>query len=303
MRRMIDSKLFSITALELATGFSSDLLRKWRRRYGFPKPINSGKLCYDAIQLDQLRLIRMLLDQGFRPAQVVGKMRLELEQLVDTASTCLPPSRDQWMLAIVDDLKRYDIGAVRHALQQARAERTLSAYIDEIIMPFTLHIGTAWARQELEIHHEHICTGIVSSLLKTELQAIPAPPGAPSVLLGTPPMEQHVLGILMAECVLAEAGANCLNLGAQLPANEMAMAAIGCRAEIVGVSFSFSYPRDAVRPWLAQMRKLLPAEIELWAGGAGTAAIRRSIPGVRVFSDLDSARIAIFQRRRPTPQA
>lgn len=294
--------LFSITALELATGFSSDLLRKWRRRYGFPKPVTQSPLCFDEIQLDQLRLIKRLLDHGYRPSQVVGKSSRELRLILDASTLCAASASDNLISEAMSALKRYDTLRIRALLVEARQDRSLYSFIDEIIFPLMQFVGTGWARQDLEIHHEHICTVVINAFLLNELASLEITAGATRIVLATPPMEQHALGLLMAECVLSESGAQCINMGIHLPPNEMAMAAIGCKAEILGVSFSFSYPRSAVRPWLAQLRKLLPQNIELWAGGAGTSAIRRSIPGVRIFTNLHSAKAALLARQnRPLP--
>ena len=58
----------TIAAVERDTGLSKDVLRMWERRYGFPTPgrdANGNRLYCDE-QVERLRMIKRLLDQGYR---------------------------------------------------------------------------------------------------------------------------------------------------------------------------------------------------------------------------------------------
>ncbi|NTV70555.1 MAG: MerR family transcriptional regulator [Azonexaceae bacterium] len=256
-------------------------------RYGFPVFASHNGRIYSAEQLAQLRLIRRLIDDGFRPAQIVGKTLKELDSL---ASGCLgdealvmahPFSRQA-----IDRLKAYDLNGLKTLLLQARAGVTLSEYVCNVISPLTSAMGVAWVRNEIGIHHEHLCTGILVSLLSAELLTVSPTPDFPTIVFGTPVDEPHLLGLLMAQCVFADLGANCISLGPQVPVHEIAMTVHACQADIVAVSFSFAYPKRLVRPWLSKLQGLLPPGKVIWAGGAGAAGIRRKLPDVRIFSDL-----------------
>jgi len=277
----------SSAALELETGFSSDLIRKWRMRYGFPHPENGPEKGYNKDQLCQLRLIRRLLDDGYRPSQIVGKTRMELEQLAGTglcneAKLLAHPFTRE----IMDCLKCYDLNRLRRKLEDVRRGSSLSDFTRDVVAPLTTAMGIAWANNEIGVHHEHLCTGILVNMLSAELNATHPKPGLPRIVFGTPVNEPHLLGLLMAQCVLAELGADCISLGPQIPANELAQTAQACQADIVAVSFSFAYPKRQVRPWLSKLQSLLPDTTAIWAGGAGAAVIRRKLPGVWIFSNL-----------------
>ena len=60
---------FTIASVEKETGLSKDTLRMWERRYGFPAPGRdpAGDRLYPAGQVERLRLIKRLIDQGHRP--------------------------------------------------------------------------------------------------------------------------------------------------------------------------------------------------------------------------------------------
>ncbi|MCK7492481.1 MAG: hypothetical protein MZW92_13505 [Comamonadaceae bacterium] len=69
----------------------------------------------------------------------------------------------------------------------------------------------------------------------------------PRVLLTTLPEEEHGLGLLMAEALLASEGAQCLSLGTRTPLPDIRLAAMASAADIVALSFGAAYPaRQAV---------------------------------------------------------
>lgn len=73
-----------IGAVERETGISKDLLRMWERRYGFPEPARDeqGDRLYSRQQVEKLRLVRRLMDMGFRPGKIINLPMAELLQQV-----------------------------------------------------------------------------------------------------------------------------------------------------------------------------------------------------------------------------
>jgi len=80
---MRKSPFYIPSEIERETGFGKEQLRKWRQRFGFPpKESNlTGVTAYSLTTVNQLLLIKRLLEAGLRPAQVVGKSIVELERL------------------------------------------------------------------------------------------------------------------------------------------------------------------------------------------------------------------------------
>jgi hypothetical protein len=108
-----------------------------------------------------------------------------------------------------------------------------------------------------------------------------------------PPGEHHLLGLLMAEAVMAEQGAVTINIGSDIPLNNLKLASISCKADIVALSFSFAYPARAVLPTLLHVRRLLPPHIQIWAGGAGISVIRKNPKGVKIIYDFNEVVFAL----------
>jgi DNA-binding transcriptional MerR regulator len=283
--------------IERETGFGRDQLRKWRQRFGFPpaESMADGKVAFSSKSVEQLHLIKRLLDGGFRPGQVVGKTANELETLCLALGLSAPAvCRTDSTQTFIDQLKRTDLAGFRALLAQERAKRTLSDFVRQTLAPLMTSIGDAWKRNELDIHHEHLCSCCVERYLHAQVLGLKPPKhGFPSILFALPPGERHDLGLLMIESVLAEQGARTISLGSDIPLNNLKLAAISYKVDVVVLSFSFAYPARDVAPTLLHLRRLLPIRIQIWAGGAGVASIRKHPKGVRIFPDFEEAVVAL----------
>ena len=197
--------------IERETGFGIGQLRKWRQRYGFP-PMGStvdGKAAYSRKTVDQLLLIKRLLEAGLRPGQVVGMPAGEIEKLQLALVQSVPVvCRDESRQALIEKLKRTDLAGFRALLAQERAKRTLLDFVLDTLGPLMIDIGEAWHRAEIDSHHEHLCSCCVERLLHAEILKLPPKEDLPGIVLfALPPGEHHLLGLLMVEAALAEQGA------------------------------------------------------------------------------------------------
>lgn len=274
--------------IEFETGFSSDLLRKWRQRYGFPLPEASadGKVGYSRETINRLLLIKRLLEAGYQPAQIVSKSPHELDRLQQTiVNDSAEPGCNQSIEELIERLKKTDLVGFQAILLEERACVTLTEFVSNTISPLLVAVGEAWSRGEIEIYHEHLCTSVIERYLHAEILSSEQKIAFPTILFATAPDEHHALGLLMSEAVLAGQGAKTINLGSNIPLNDLKMAAISCKADVIALSFSFAYAARRVRPVLTHLRHILPAGMEIWAGGKGAHIVRRPQQGVRIFSD------------------
>ena len=278
--------------IERETGFSKDLLRKWRQRFGFPSlAVTTGApVGYSRETIRHLLLIRRLLEAGFRPSMVVGKSLLELDRLCRALAVDIPERPwSQTTQGLIERLMKLDCAGLQASLAKERAKGTLTEFVVSTVAPLIRALGEAWSRMEIEVYHEHLCTSVIQRCLHAEMLSCKPKRGFPTILLATPPDEHHVLGLLMAEAALADHGANCLNLGSNTPLNDLRLAATACNADAVALSFSFAYPARNVRPVLVHLRKVLPSPVAVWAGGEGLSKVLHPPKGVLIFAELDQA--------------
>ena len=293
---MLTTPFVSPSDIERETGLGKDQLRKWRQRYNFP-PIEStadGKAAFSRKTVDQLCLIKRLLAAGFRPSQIVGMTTPELETVkVGLALSAQAVCPDEFIQTLTDVIKRTDMAGFQLLLAERRAKGTLSDFICETVAPLLVNIGEAWKRNEIEIFHEHLCTSCTERYLQVEIMKLKPKNGLPIVLFALPPGENHFIGLLMAEAVMAEQGARTISIGSDIPLDNLALAATACKADVVSLSFSFAFPTREVIPTLRHFRRLLPIQIQIWAGGKGLAAIKKPPKGVRIFSQMNEVIAAL----------
>lgn len=282
----------NISAVERETGLSKDVLRMWERRYGFPKPARdeNGERQYTAAETDKLRSIKRLMDVGVRPGKIIGLSLPELNALADARA---PARRAAALPALENDvvamLKTHDPSRLQHAFTQWLMRQGLQRFVLETVAPLNRTVGDAWMRGELFVFEEHLYTELLKAALRTAINAFPRQGGSPCLLLTTLPNEQHGLGLLMVEALLAPEGALCISLGPQTPLEDVRRAAIAHGADVVALSFSAAFPLRQATDGLASLRRHLPASIALWAGGDMTRRIRRTLPGVVLLPELPAA--------------
>jgi DNA-binding transcriptional MerR regulator/methylmalonyl-CoA mutase cobalamin-binding subunit len=292
----IPSTTFSIAAVERETRLSKDVLRVWERRYGFPQPARdaNGERCYPADQVDRLRLMKRLMDQGHRPGSLAALAQEQLSALA-MPQRAEAPDGDTAAAAIVqllDMIGAREPAVFQHALRQCLARQGLERFIGQTVAPLTVAVGDRWEDGSFDVFDEHFYTETAERLLRQAIADLPAARQGPRILLTTVPGEQHGIGLLMAEATFALEGATCISLGTETPLLDIARAASAYGAGVVALSFSSAYPRRQVAPALVQLRQALPGGVELWAGGSGILRLD-DVVGVRLLPTLELGRQAL----------
>lgn len=289
----MNSPSFNIAAVERDTGLSKDVLRMWERRYGFPVPERdaNGERCYTADQVDRLRLIKRLMDQGHRPGKLIAAPPETLAELAPRRPSAPERSRPDEageLDELIALIKAHDAAGYQQAMQQRLARQGLQRFVQDTVAPLTIRVGEAWEDGRLEVFEEHLYTELTKRLLRQVIATLPGGTRRPRVLLTSLPDELHVLGLLMAEALFTLEGAECIPLGTQVPLLDIGRAAEAHRADIVGLSFSTAFPSRQIPGLLQQLRAVLPDATALWAGGRGVGRLSRP-QGVVLLDSLDAA--------------
>ena len=220
----------------------------WERRYGFPVPERdaNGERVYPAAQVERLRLIKRLMDQGHRPGKLIAAPIEELAQLAPRRAHAAKPEAASVDVAGLEELlallKQHDGNGYVYAMQQRLARHGLQHFVQDIVAPLTHRVGQAWEEGRFEVFEEHLFTELTKRVLRQAMAALPHGIGSPRVVLTSVPDESHILGLLMFEALLALEGAECIPLGTQMPLLEIARAVEAHRADIVALSFSVAFP-------------------------------------------------------------
>lgn len=275
---------YNISEVSNLTGIPKDLLRMWERRYGYPCPQRdeNGDRRYSQSEVEKLRLIRQLIDQGKRPGKLVKLEPHALTALLSQPKAPLDITSFIRLLAESDDT------AIRDWLHQQLQHHGLREFIQHTLAPLTQAVGEAWANGEIAIHHEHLYTEVVKLILRKALVDLPQTPDRPRIMLTTVPGEQHSLGLLMVEVLIRLSGAKPISFGTEMPFQEIKAAADYHQVDVIALSFSKSFKGEDAIVMLSGLRQLIDPSIQLWAGG-GALKDQQYIPeGVEKLGDLSA---------------
>lgn len=290
------------------TGLSPDLLRVWERRYRAVEPSRSldGQRAYSDADVERLRLLRLATMAGRSIRQVARLTTDELARLVREdevarqevsrrAETAVLASADEDVERALELTRAVNAPGLESFLRRTAAAFGLPVFLDGVVAPLLRRMGEEWAAGRLSPAQEHVATAIVQRVLDGAIHFLVAPHDAPNLLLATPAGEQHRMGSILAAAAAAAEGWRVTYLGPDLPAGEIAAAALAVAARVVGVSIVYAGERDRVLAELRALRSGLPATVPLVAGGAGAGALAPELrgAGIQVVQDLSGFREAL----------
>jgi MerR family transcriptional regulator, light-induced transcriptional regulator len=262
---------YSIRVASRLTGVSSDTLRMWERRYGFPKPVRNGAQVrvYTDADIERLVLISRALKAGFRSGEVIHRAADDLRALLvnstraELASDRRTPTIESLLGRLIDD----DPEGLRDELRRSVALLGPKHFLTDVAAPLVESVGEAWAAGRIAVRHEHLVSEVLSSKLRLLLSAYDDQAGGPTVLLATLSDEQHGLGLEMVALYLALEGVTPRLLGVNTPPDQIAEAAIALSARVVGVSISEASEIPLTEAHLRRVLSALPAGTDVWVGG------------------------------------
>jgi DNA-binding transcriptional MerR regulator/methylmalonyl-CoA mutase cobalamin-binding subunit len=296
------------------TGLSADVLRAWERRYGLVAPDRSegGQRLYSDEDVERLTLLRRATGGGRNISQISGLGLSELEALiaeddVSRAATSATPEGRSLAAEFFHEaanraVDRLDVTELEALLRRAAMQLGSASAVDEVIIPVLHDLGDRWHRGEITPAHEHMGTATIRRVLAWMASAALVPHHAPLAVIATPPNQRHELGAKIVATTAATEGWRVLFLGADLPAEAIAGAAVQSGATLVALSLIFPQEDPRLVPEVARIRQLLPAHVQLVAGGPAATANEAALTplGVRVMPTLGDLRV-LLRSLHPSP--
>lgn len=274
------------------TGLSPDVLRAWERRYGVVLPGRSvaGQRLYSDADIERLALLVKVTQTGRAVGQMASLSPDELRQLVaeDAERGISRPApaaeyRERALTAVAD----FAPDRLQAVLRSALLSLGTSGFLDDVVTPLLRLIGDAWHRGEIGIAHEHAASAVVRGELSGLVAQLAVPEGAPRAVVGCLALERHELGAVLATAAAAHAGWRVAYLGPDVPAAEIARAALKHDAGIVGVSIVTPADASAAKAELHALRTSLRPGTALFAGGAGVPSLGSLGDGITTVKGLD----------------
>src|SRR5688500_3805487 len=289
------------------TGLSPDLLRVWERRYRVVEPSRAtdGQRLYSDADVERLRLLRLATQAGRTIRRVAQLRTAELSELVreDHAARQRAVRLDERAApSVAGDVERalefartVDAPGLEGLLRRTAAALGVPVFLDQLVAPLLRRMGEEWEAGRLAVAQEHLATAIIQRVLEGIIHFLAAAHNAPNLLLATLAGDQHKLGALLVATAAAAEGWRVTYLGPDLPAGEIASAAVAAGARVVGVSIVRVAERERARTELHTVRTQLPASVPLLAGGAGAVDLAPELDGlgIHVVKDLSELRAVL----------
>jgi MerR family transcriptional regulator, light-induced transcriptional regulator len=195
---------------------------------------------------------------------------------------------------VVDAMLRaaeaYDIEACEALLAGAVAGLPPLVLVRDVVSPVLREAGSRWHRGEMSVAQEHMVSGVVRRQLSFALDRHLASATGPSILFTTLSGERHEMGGLMGAVLAASRGFRCIYLGPDLPAAEIGRFCANRHIDALALSLVTQPEVIDAHAQLAELRNLVPADVEIWV--AGRAAQSLGLPdlptGVQVIKDMAS---------------
>ncbi len=300
---------YPIRAVSKLTGVAIDTLRAWERRHDAvtPQRNDRGRLYTDR-DVERLRLLRDVVAGGHSIGQIARLDDAELRHLAARGTEARLRAAELRAEGAAADLegllaaiRRFDRDAMELDLRRAAALLKPAELLDGLLVPLLTRVGEDWHAGLLTIAHEHFASEIVRNVVGSMLSAHGRGTDARRLLFTTPPGELHELGILGAALLASAGGLGALYLGSDLPADNILSSASIAAVDVVVIGIGSSAGASSAVPTIVSLARHLPPHVELWVGGAPSAALGAGQIGARPlllpsYSDLERELVRLGAR-------
>ena len=91
----------------------------------------------------------------------------------------------------------------------------------------------------------------------------------------------------MVSAWLSSCEISVINLGGEVPLDQITSAVERFEADVLGVTFSGAYQYENIRNNLVELRDSIAQNVDIWTGGEGVRRLRKLPVGVTKFNSLD----------------
>jgi DNA-binding transcriptional MerR regulator/methylmalonyl-CoA mutase cobalamin-binding subunit len=289
----INRKIHPIGFVARQTGLSAHVIRAWENRYGAVKPgrTSTGRRLYSESDIQHLKLLRQAAGIGHRIAQlselddktllrIIANPIADSGSIADRQADLATPS--ELLEACHAAIFNLDEQAFEAALNRAAVTLTRPMLFEALILPLVVEIGVRWSNGKLKIINEHMASSILVAFLREMLSAYHPEAAMPRMVVATPVNHWHELGALIAAITAAEAGWHAYYFGPNLPAEEIAAAAVYKNAVAVSLSVVYHGVEGQTLREIKRLRHYVAEDVAIIVGGRGVQSCQADLKQLNV---------------------
>jgi DNA-binding transcriptional MerR regulator/methylmalonyl-CoA mutase cobalamin-binding subunit len=273
------SGLYPIRTVSQLTGVNAITLRAWENRYGIIEPLRkaSGHRLYTQEHIDRVHRIVALLDKGMRISEVRDYLAAEAERQLGAEDD--GAEADHWQrlkAGMLAAIVRFDEEALEGVYNEALSSYPIRDVTRQLVTPLLVELGRRWSSGEGTVAEEHFFGFYLRNKLGARFHHRSRNSRGPRLVLSCLPGERHEVGLLLLALATNEAGYRPVILGADMPLEELAVAANRTDAAGIVLSGLLELPADLLRRELPALVEA--AEVPVFMGGRASV---RSLDAVR----------------------
>jgi DNA-binding transcriptional MerR regulator/methylmalonyl-CoA mutase cobalamin-binding subunit len=238
---------YRIQAVAQMTGVSAATLRAWERRYGIPVPKRSSSSyrLYSDRDIELVRRVRQLCDDGMAPSQAAREVIAQRDPTPVEPKKVAPPSEDVYQLAtgkILEGIERFDPDSVKSAIERALYLGPSVTVFQRILAPTLAEVGKRWEKGTLSISQEHLAAELIGNAVRYILSLAQPDKSKRRILLACFADEEHVTPLYGIALSFASWGYKSVMLGARTPTHALRHAVAEVQPDIIGLSVTVKPP-------------------------------------------------------------
>ena len=138
--------MYSIRVVSEESGIKAPTLRKWEERYGFPSPVRNpnGARIYTENDLQKLKAVKSLLDQGQRPSKIFTS---NLFDSLNPVHVTLDSSEEA--LKVYTLGKSGLLGESLVLLKSYKHSMSTLKFVETVCAPLAILVGEGWANNDI----------------------------------------------------------------------------------------------------------------------------------------------------------
>lgn len=280
--------LFPIRTVATRTGVNPITLRAWERRYGLIRPhrTDKGHRLYTARDIELIRQVIALLDQGIAISQVARMVRRRLDGESAPAPAELPWER--YGVRMREAVRRFDEEDLDRVYNDALSLYPLTLVTNRLLVPLLRAFGDDWSLGDGRVAEEHFFATFLRNKLGARFHHRPRGRSGPTLLAACLPGEHHELALLLFAVAAQDHGYRLVLLGADMPFGEIPIVAERSRCDAVVLSGSFPGQADELARGLREVTA--GVTVPVFVGGQTAVRWQELIIGtgaIAVGQDID----------------
>ncbi len=259
-------EVYPIRTVSTMTGVNPITLRAWERRYGIiaPRRTQTRHRLYSRADIDLINRVVGLLDKGMSIGQVRQVLTSEVGRTLDNPSEEVGPWQ-RYLERMIAAVTRFDEPYLEDTYSEALAFYPVDVVTKQLVIPLLETLGERWRRAEGSVAEEHFFAVYLRNKIGARFHHRTRHNEGHCLLGACLPGEQHEVGLLLFALGAHDRGYRLVLLGANMPLEELPVAATRARADAIVLSGSIEPSLDLLQTRLPDLVR--SAGLPVFMGG------------------------------------